>query len=223
MNKLWMVLLAALLSACAAPPSVITEPTTARPQPLSVAHLNNGAIFQSGSAKLLFEEPVARYIGDTLVVMISESLSASNSASTSTSRAGAMSTSGSGGANIPHMPGVLEKLFNLSLSSSSSQTFDGSGAASNTNTFTGSLAVTVIDVLPNGNLLIGGEKRVSISGQINNLRLTGVVNPRDIAAGNVISSTKVADARIEQAGEGTIAETGVMGWMARFFHSVLPM
>lgn len=222
MKSLLSCLMGLLLTACATP-SVITQPTTARAQPLSVAQINNGAIFQHGTAKLLFEEPVGRYVGDTLVVTIEESLSASNKAGTSTSRTGSMSASGSGGGTIPHMPGFLESLFNLNLSSNSSNTFDGKGEASNTNTFKGSLAVTVIELLPNGNLLVGGEKRVNISGQINNLRLTGVVNPRDIKAGNTISSTKIADARIEQAGEGTIAEAGVMGWMSRFFQSVMPL
>lgn len=223
MKRLLACGLTLLLAACAAPPSVITQPTTAKSQPLSVAQINHGAIFQPGSAKLLFEEPIGRYIGDTLLVTIEENLSASNKAGTSSSRTGSMSASGTGGGSIPHIPGILEKLFNMNISASDSNKFDGKGEASNTNTFKGSLAVTVIDVLPNGNLLIGGEKKVNISGQINNLRLTGVVNPRDVKAGNTVSSTRIADARIEQAGEGMIADANTAGWLSRFFQSVLPL
>lgn len=222
MNRLFACLFAGLLAACSTP-SVVNQPTTAKAQPLSVAQISNGSIFQSGTAKLLFEEPIGRYVGDTLLVTIEENLSTSNKANTSTSRTGSLSTSGSGASGIPHLPGVLEKLFNLSLEAANSSKFDGKGETGNTNTFKGSLAVTVIEVLPNGNLSVGGEKRVNINGQINNLRLTGVISPRDVKAGNTISSTRIADARIEQVGEGAIADAGTMGWLSRFFQSVSPL
>ena len=86
----------------------------------------------------------------------------------------------------------------------------------------GSITVTVIDVLPNGNLVVGGEKQVNVNGEISDLRLTGVVNPRDIKAGNTISSKKVADARIEYKESGVISEAQVMGWLARFFLTFIP-
>lgn len=223
MKRLLSCLLTGILTACSTPSTVVDKPTTAKAQPLSVSQISNGSIFQNGTAKLLFEEPIGRYVGDTLLVTIEENLSTSNKANTSSSRTGSLSTSGSGAGGIPHLPGVLEKLFNLSLTASNSNTFDGEGETGNTNTFKGSLTVTVIETLPNGNLSVGGEKRVNINGQINNLRLTGVVNPRDVKTGNTISSTRIADARIEQVGEGTIADAGTMGWLGRFFQSVSPL
>jgi flagellar L-ring protein precursor FlgH len=132
-----------------------------------------------------------------------------------------MSMSGSG--SMPYLSGALEKFLSASISGSGSHTSSGKGETSNSNTFTGSLPVTVIEILPNGNLVVGGEKRVNVNGEINNLRLTGVVNPREIKAGNTISSTRVADARIEQVGEGVIADALTMAWLARLFLSVLPL
>ncbi len=220
MKRLLPVLLSLLLGACVAP-TVITQPVTARPQQALVTQMNNGAIFQAGTARYLFEEPVARNVGDTLLIAIEEKLSASNKSNTGTSRSSSFSTGGSG--SMPYLSGALEKFLSASLSGSGSNTSSGKGETSNSNTFTGTLAVTVVDVLPNGNLVVGGEKRVNVNGEINNLRLTGVVNPREIKAGNTISSTKVADARIEQVGEGVIADSLSMAWLARFFLSVLPL
>lgn len=221
MIRFCIALLAVLwLSACVAP-TVITQPTTARPQPVPVTQMHSGSIYQTGTARFLFEEPVARLVGDTLGITIEEKLSASNKSSSSSSRSSSVGISGSG--SMPYFPGVLEKFLSGSITGSGSNKADGSGETSNSNTFTGTLAVTVIDILPNGNLVVGGEKRVNVNGEINNLRLTGVVNPREIKAGNTISSTKVADARIEQVGEGVIADANTMAWLARFFLSVLPL
>lgn len=222
MKLLAGILSSLLLVACTAP-SVVTQPTTARPQPINTAQLNNGAIYQPSSAKLLFEEPIARYVGDTLVVTIEENLATANKAGSSSSRSSSYSMSNSGASTIPFLPSAVEKFLNASPSGSSSNKSDGKGETSNTNTFKGTLAVTVIETLPNGNLVVGGEKRVNVNGEINNLRLTGVVNPKDIKAGNTISSTRIADARIEQVGEGVIADANTVAWLLRFFLSVLPL
>jgi flagellar L-ring protein precursor FlgH len=88
--------------------------------------------------------------------------------------------------------------------------------------FTGTITVTVIEVMPNGNLLVSGEKQVSIGAGTEYIRLSGIVNPYFINAANTISSASVADARIEYKESGVISEAQVFGWLARFFMSVLP-
>lgn len=211
-----------MLAGCGTPPSIVTGPTTSRPQPTPVTQANNGSIYNPATAKMLFEESVARRVGDTLYITIEESLASSNKSSTSTSREGSSSMSATGGSTVPYLPSIVQKLLNINVGTSSSNTFDGSGSASTTNTFKGSMVVTVIEVLPNGNLVVGGERAINNGGQITEMRLTGVVNPRDIKSGNTISSTKIADARIEQVGQGTIADANVMAWLSRFFFSVLP-
>ncbi|WP_410499216.1 flagellar basal body L-ring protein FlgH [Chitinibacter sp. S2-10] len=220
MKKLASLLALGLLSACVAPPTIVTQPTSARSQPTVVTATNNGAIFQVGTAKMLFEEPIARRVGDVLVVTIEENLSAANRANSSTNREGSLGLEGSG--SLPYVPASVNKLFSANAALESTNTFSGTGATNSSNTFRGSIAVTVTDVFANGNLAIGGEKQIAINGYNTMLRFTGVVNPNDVRAGNLISSTKVADARIEQVGQGAINDANTMGWMQRVFLSVWP-
>lgn len=210
------------LAACAAmpPTSIVTTPTTVRPEPALQASYNQGSIFQVANSRQLFEERSARHIGDLLTITIAENLSATNKVDTSTDRKGSLGLTGSG--SIPGMPGYLKEFMGANLSTSNDNNFAGKGATDNTNTFTGAISATVVDVLPNGNLQIGGEKQIAINGHINTLRLTGVVNPTDIQSGNIIPSTRVADARIEQLGVGAMADATTMGWLQRIFLSVMP-
>ena len=208
------------LTACVAPRTIVTQPVTARSQPTVVTSASNGAIFQVGSAKLLFEEPTARRVGDILVVTIEETLSAVNKANGSSGRNGGLTLSGS--ADVPYLPSVFKKIMGASAEVSTKNDFSGKGETNSSNTFKGTIAVTVVDVFPNGNLAIGGEKQIAVNGQTSLIRFSGVVNPNDIKAGNTISSTRIADARIEQTGEGSIADANTMGWMQRVFLSVWP-
>lgn len=208
------------LTACVAPQSIVTQPVTARPQQDIVTHKNNGAIFQENTAKLLFQEPNARRIGDVVVINIEENLSAVNSANSGANKSGTLALEGT--TDFPYMPSFLSKIFNASADVTATNTFAGKGQTNSSNTFRGTIAVTVIDVLANGNLTIGGEKQVAVNGQTSLIRFTGVINPNDIRAGNTISSTRVADARIEQVGQGAIADANTMGWMQRAFMSVWP-
>ena len=82
--------------------------------------------------------------------------------------------------------------------------------------------MTVIEVLPNGNLVVSGEKQIGINTGSEFVRLSGVVNPTTILAGNVVSSIQVADARLEYRGTGSVDEAQTIGWLARVFQSVLP-
>ena len=216
-----VLLVPVLLLACAQP-SVITQPTTVRPQPQLIAQANNGAIFQPNTARFLFEEPSARHVGDIVEITIEETLSASNKADTSANRSSSLEYQTTG--NLPGIPHQLERFItrDASVGYNSTNSHDGKGSTSASNTFRGSITVTVIDVLPNGNLVVGGEKQVNVNGEISDLRLTGVVNPRDIKAGNTVASNRVADARIEQQSEGNKRRFVEPGWLSKFFLSVLP-
>ena len=125
-----------------------------------------------------------------------------------------------GDAAISGLPG---KTFQgMELSAKSGINHSGKGEAAANNVFTGTITVTVIEVMPNGNLLVSGEKQVSIGAGTEYIRLSGIVNPYFISAANSISSANVADARIEYKESGIISEAQVMGWLARFFLSTLP-
>ena len=97
--------------------------------------------------------------------------------------------------------------------------FTGEGGASQSNRLEGSVTVTVVERLPNGNLFVSGEKWLTLNQGKEFIRVSGIVRPLDILADNSISSEKVANARIEYAGKGPLADANRMSWLARFFNS----
>ena len=219
LGKTFQLFLAALLvSACTTvPPTNVHQPMTARPAPRGENPAPNGSIYQAGVSRTLFEDRRARYVGDTLTILISETTSASTASNTNVSRSGSIT------ASVPTISGLPGKsLQGLELSAESAASLAGKGDAAAKNAFTGNVTVTVIEVLANGNLLVSGEKQVSIGAGTEYIRLSGVVNPYFISTANTISSMNVADARIEYKESGVISEAQVMGWLARFFMSVLP-
>lgn len=207
-----------VLSACSSPPPMVQGPTSVRPA-YPVANIeNNGAIFRVSSAQL-FEESTTHYVGDILKIEIAESLTGSNKSTTSNSRDTSLKQVGPGAGSS--MSGLLASVFNINATATGSDSFKGTGQTDNSNSMTGSLMVSIIEVLPNGNLVVAGEKRIGLNGSINTLRFSGVVRARDIRGGNVVSSSNVADARLEQVGGGTVADANSQGWMQQFFRSVL--
>ena len=208
-----------LLPACnSVPPTNIHQPMTARPAPRNDA-LANGSIYQAGSSRSLFEDRRARYVGDTMTIVIAEATSASSKSSTNVSRASSIN------ASVPiavGRSGNTSSFQGLSLGAESGNTLAGKGDAAANNVFTGNITVTVVDIMPNGNLLVSGEKQVSIGHGTEFIRLSGVVNPYFISSANTISSANVADARIEYKETGAVSEAQIMGWLARFFMTVVP-
>ncbi len=110
----------------------------------------------------------------------------------------------------------------MNLTTGSSNTFAGKGDSASNNVFTGTITVTVIEVLNNGNLLVSGEKQIGINQGSEIVSFSGVVNPTMISAGNTVSSTQVADARVEYRGNGYMDEAQKMGWLHRIFMSINP-
>jgi flagellar L-ring protein precursor FlgH len=209
----------AMLQACNLQPVRVVEPTTARPAPAPQAVYVNGAIFNEKVAfRPLFEDRRARYVGDTLVIQLNEKLQASRNGSSNASRKGDTAF------DVPTITnGLLGKGYQgTSAAASSSNTFEGKGATAADNLFTGTITVTVVEVLPNGNLVVSGEKQIGITQNSEALRFSGVVNPATILAGNTVTSTQVADARIDYQGSGYIDEAQIMGFLARFFLTILP-
>jgi flagellar L-ring protein FlgH len=218
MKNFVLLPLVLLASACTTvPPTNIHQPMTVRPAPQQAIQAPNGSIFQAGSGRTLFENRRARYVGDTMTIGISESNSASTKSNTKANKKTSIS------ASVPTVQGLPGTTFQgMALSANTANSLDGSGEANANNVFAGTITVTVIEVLPNGNLLVSGEKQVSIGAGTEYIRLSGVVNPYFINAANTISSSQVADARIEYKESGVISEAQVMGWLARFFLTVMP-
>ena len=178
----------------------------------------NGSIFQAGATRNMFEDRRARQPGDMLTILIEERLVAKHSSNSTIDR------KGGGSAKFGALPFVkADKLGKLGLDASTSNSFEGKGAAGNENQFAGTITVTVVDVLPNGNLVVSGEKQVGINQGVETLKFAGVVDPLTIMPGNTVSSTQVADAHMQVRGAGDIDKVQTTGWLTRFFLSVMPI
>ena len=203
-----------LMTGCATPKRGDPEFAPAMPQQVQAPAQYN-AIYQPGTSLLLFEDIKARRIGDMITVVLQEQTDAEKSADTGTNK----STSTEivdpiifG--NSPTHNG--NPMFRNSLESE--HAFDGTGESSQSNSLSGSVTVSVVEVLANGNLRVQGEKWISINQGEEYIRLRGIVRPSDINADNTISSTRVANAQIQYSGNGLLNETNSMGWLARFFN-----
>ena len=201
-----------LLAGCAGSPATTHPqyaPRTEIPQapPKSL----DGRIYHSGREFSLFQDVKARQVGDILTVVLTESTTGRKSADTGIEKATSNNLS------VPEVGGQFWDKLGASLESEN--TFTGKGASSQSNKLEGSITVIVDEVLPGGNLVIRGEKWISINQGDEFVRLRGIVRPEDVSTQNTISSTKVADARISYGATGAVAEANSVGWLSRFFMS----
>ncbi|OUE45151.1 flagellar basal body L-ring protein [Billgrantia desiderata SP1] len=181
----------------------------------------NGSIYQAQrGSQPLFEDRRPRMVGDILTIVLDEQVSASKNSQSN------MSRNGSAELDISALPDVLERLaaqgIDLSGSMSGSSAFNGGGGSQASNSMTGTITVSVLEVMHNGNLRVRGEKQIAINQGVEFIRFSGVVNPRTITGQNTVPSTSVADARIEYVGNGYISEAQHMGWLQRFFLNISP-
>jgi flagellar L-ring protein FlgH len=223
MPRLAALPLALLLAACATvttPPvqmHTVADPQVTAPPPPAPT---TGAIFQAATHRPLFEDRRARLVGDTLTIQIEETLSASQQSTTKLDRSGKVESSVSA---LPFGIANAKMLGKLGVGGESTTSGSGDGKTNSTNTFTGVITVTVLQVLPNGNLLVSGDKQIGVNQNVDVLRFSGIVNPVTIRAGNSVSSTQVADVRLEQRGRGDVGRVQGLGWLSRFFLSIAPV
>jgi flagellar L-ring protein precursor FlgH len=177
---------------------------------------SNGAIYQVGRDVALFENPIARHIGDVVTIVLSEATAAQKSATTSTSKA---TTDTMPGVSLFGSPVTIHGASVLSGSVNDASKFDGAGNSAQSNSLTGFITATVAKVLPNGNLYVKGEKKIWINQGQENVMLSGVIRAIDVAPDNSVPSSRVANARITYGGKGAIADANAAGWLSRFFNS----
>ena len=228
MNRLVLIgITAALpitLGACAAfsPKVDMPEKTTVhqpvqQPAQLAMA-VPTGSLYSPATYRPLFEDQRARFVGDTLTIQIQEQINAAQTNSMNASR------SDSASVDVPLIQGFfgVADLRAINGSASSEKDFSGQGESRAANNLTGTITVSVAGVLPNGNLQVVGEKQIGTNRDVEYLKFSGVINPLTILPGNVVPSTKVADARIEYRGKGALDSATAMGWLSRFFLTVMP-
>lgn len=229
-----MLIGALVLTGCNTdPPTRVQLPTTVRPNPAPVASAD-GSIYRAAGSRPLFEDRRARFVGDIVTVNLVESTSANRTSKESFDR----QSSANVNVQTPTVLGWTPKPpvsisafkndigksgnFDSSFNAESEISSDNNQNDGNTNTFRGSIAVTVIEVLPNGNLMVSGEKQVAINQGTEFVRLSGVVNPIDISARNTVNSTQIADARIESKQSQSIDTAQLLSMFARFFVTLVP-
>jgi len=178
--------------------------------------IEDGAIFRPYLASSLFSDVRARQIGDIITVRLAENTNAIKIARNQTLKETDVSIDPVIGLNgAPVSVGGNS----LQVGVGSANQFLGDARANQSNQLTGNISVTVVDVLPNQNLVIRGEKWLTLNGGDEYIRLTGIIRPTDVSPENEVSSTKVANARIQYSGKGSFAGMSTPGWLSRFFSS----
>ncbi|MFB1002309.1 MAG: flagellar basal body L-ring protein FlgH [Pseudomonadales bacterium] len=208
-----------LLSGCVIKP-LSEKPDTAEFAPVTVASksslpLSAGSLFSDEVGVNLYDDRRAYREGDIITVTLNERTVSSKSAETKIDKDGKVDF----GEDT-----ILGKLVDIKGNSlltnlEQSRSFDGSGETDQQNRLQGSIAVTIADVLPNGLLVIRGEKWMTLTNGQEFIRISGLIRPDDVASNNTVSSTKVADARISYSGTGDLAAANKQGWASRFFNS----
>jgi flagellar L-ring protein precursor FlgH len=215
----------AVLAGCVSPPPKPNDPYYAPVLPRTPlpAAANNGSIYQAGFEQNLYGDRKAFRVGDIITITLNERTQASKNANSQVdknSKAGIGLTSLFGGGlstNDPIGSGDLS----LDASYSGDRATKGDSQAGQSNSLTGSITVTVADVLPNGIIAVRGEKWMTLNTGDELVRIAGLVRADDIATDNTVPSTRIADARITYSGTGSFADASQPGWFDRFFLSPL--
>lgn len=227
MNRFHVLPLLAItaLAGCVSPPPKPDDPYYAPVMPRTPmpAAQNNGSIYQSGFENNLYGDRKAFRIGDIITITLNEKTQASKKANSdiskdSNNKMGVTSLFGSTpSTNNPFGNGSL----NLGAEYNGSRESKGDSSAGQSNSLTGSITVTVAEVMPNGILAVRGEKWMTLNTGNELVRIAGLIRADDIATDNTVASTRVADARITYSGTGSFADASQPGWLDRFFLSPL--
>ncbi|MEL7024010.1 MAG: flagellar basal body L-ring protein FlgH [Pseudomonadota bacterium] len=214
----WIVVAIALVfSGCGFGPMQRVDYAPPPPVIIAAPPPTQGAIFQEGVDVRLFEDLRAHRVGDIITIRLQESTTASKSSSTATSKG---SSADIATPNILGQDVTRDGNAILAATLSSDSEFAGEGSSAQSNSLAGDITVTVVQRLPNGNLMIRGEKWVTLNQGDEFIRLSGIIRPADIEPDNSVASSRVADARITYSSRGVLAAANKMGWLQRFVQSV---
>lgn len=172
-----------------------------------------GSLFQQARMQNLYSDDKAHRVGDIIQVSLVEATQAKKSSNSEIDKSNnfTLSPLTASGKNVTINGNTIDVGMNQTGQ------FKGEADADQSNSLTGSISVNVIQVLENGNLVVRGEKWITLNNGDEFIRLTGLVRPQDISADNTVESGRIANARIQYSGTGTFAESQQMGWASRFF------
>ena len=220
---LLLTIAAALLAGCNSTPKRDPEFAAVAPASIPQAPQGNGSIYQAGFERSWFENVRARRVGDILLVNLVEDTEASHTNEGSVDRSNNTNITNPTlfGRNLSFDLPFSSSSYDLNQSLQSSTAFEGDGENTQENEFSGSLSVSVVEVLSNGYLKVRGEKRIGMTGGNEYIRVSGIVRPEDISLDNTVDSTRIADATLVYVGDGQVVDASKMGWLARFFISAV--
>ncbi|GGK72631.1 flagellar basal body L-ring protein FlgH [Amphritea balenae] len=209
-----------LLSGCVSTPPKPDNPHFApvRPQAMQAPREVTGSIFNAATSNSLYGDGRAHRVGDIITVVLQESTSSKKSNKTSVDKENAQTIAS------PTVFGFEPKVFGKPLSAStgtSTTAFEGEGKSDMSNSLSGNITVTVHDVLPNGLMVVKGEKWLTLNQGDEYIRVSGLIRPQDISTSNSVVSTQLADARITYSGSGALHDSNSMGWLSKFFVSAI--
>jgi len=214
--KLLLLLVLSSLYGCATTPQELTEfEPIVRPLAPEPPTYNKGSLFQANSLSM-FQDPKPYRIGDVLTIKLQESTSASKSAGTSTIKEEdiSMGTPTIFGRNPTYNGNDV-----MAMNIAPEREFNGEADSSQSNSLSGEITVTVVDILPNNNLVVQGEKWFTLNQGKEYIRIAGVIRPQDVSPDNTLPSSKLADAQIAYSGEGFLADANSQGWFGQFLNS----
>lgn len=175
-----------------------------------------GSLYRGDYSMSFFDDRKATRVGDIITVVLSERTVSKKSSGVAVNKTSDLSLGGS-------ILGVTPKLGNMTMdtSASNSRDFTGGSDADQSNSLQGNITVTVTDILANGNLVVRGEKWITLNKGEEFIRISGIVRREDISLDNSVPSTRLANARISYAGSGALADSSSMGWLSQFFNSAV--
>lgn len=181
------------------------------------------SLWKDSSSKSMIADRRARRVGDIVTILVQENNSSQKANSTSTAKKSGLDASISSVFYPPSVSGALTKGGKLpAMKMDSSSSFDGSGKVNNSEAITGRIAVRVIDVLPNGNLVLEGSRRTTFSGETTDAILHGVVRADDVTAANTVFSYNVSDATVRYQSKGVASDAQNKGWFSKAWDKVSP-
>ena len=230
--------LAAFFTGCAAPAVVQNQaadhtrlgalpgdvPMAAEVLPENRTSKNGSLWVDSGALSEMFINAKARRVGDIVTINIVENSKATNNATTKTERTTAMSVGLTNFFGLENRFPSGSNFFNpfSPVQSDYASEFDGSGSTARSGALTAYITARIIQVLPNGNLVIEGNREVRVNNENQIITLTGMVRPRDISPANIVLSTFIADARISYSGSGALNDQQRPGWLMRILDNIWP-
>ncbi len=220
MSLLWLLVCSSLcMSGCMTNKKPMADdpayaPTVAANMP--VPQRTEGSLYQDSYGMSLFNDRKAHYVGDVITVTLSEKTVSKKSSGVAVKKDSSVDMDAGTilGAAAPSYKGL-----GLETAIAQKRSFAGDADADQSNSLEGNITVTVAEILPNGNLIVRGEKWITLNRGDEFIRISGIVRPEDIEPDNTIISTRLANAKISYSGTGALADSQSMGWMSRFFNS----